>query len=155
LKLLELFVSSDFIISNPQFLHVKLLMGGVMFSTLCPTRTSDCQIIVSDFLDSDHLPIVFSVLDPVRTSEALDPAEKFTDWELFRSLVSDLISPSSHIYSSEKGDKLAADFAAFMASAYKLSTRKATILDPKYESPYLDLLLKHKMKPRKVYQETS
>jgi hypothetical protein len=43
------------------------------------------------------------------------------------------MSPSIHIYSSEEGDKLAADFAATIALAYKLSTRKAKILDRKYE----------------------
>jgi hypothetical protein len=67
------------------------------------------EIIVSHFLDSDHLPVIFSILDPVRAREALDPAEKFTDWGLFRSLVSDLIFPNTCIYSSEEGDKLAVD----------------------------------------------
>jgi hypothetical protein len=39
------------------------------------------EIIVTDFLDSDHLPIMFSIPDPVRGREALDPFEKITDWE--------------------------------------------------------------------------
>jgi hypothetical protein len=34
---------------------------------------------------------MFSILDPVRTREALDPVEKLTDWELFQSLASELI----------------------------------------------------------------
>jgi hypothetical protein len=54
---------------------------------------------------------MFSILDPVRAREVLNPDEKFTDWELFRSFIYDLINPGIHIYSSEEGDKLAADFA--------------------------------------------
>jgi hypothetical protein len=48
-------------------------------------------VIVNDILDSDHLPIMFNTVDPVRTKEALDPVEKLTDWELCQSLASELI----------------------------------------------------------------
>jgi hypothetical protein len=40
------------------------------------------EVIVTDILDSDHLPIVFTILDPFGMREALDAVEKFTDWEL-------------------------------------------------------------------------
>jgi hypothetical protein len=38
------------------------------------------EIIVADILDLDNLPIMFSILDPVRKREALDPGEKLSDW---------------------------------------------------------------------------
>lgn len=43
------------------------------------------EVIITDILDLDHLPIMISILDPVRTKEALDPIEKLTDWELFKA----------------------------------------------------------------------
>jgi hypothetical protein len=51
------------------------------------------EVTVTDILDADHLPIMCSILDPVRR-EALHPVEKLTDWELFQNLASDLISPN-------------------------------------------------------------
>jgi hypothetical protein len=65
---------------------------------------------------------------------------------LFKSLGSELISPNIQIHSSTEADKAAHDFAAPIALAYRLSTRKTTILDWKYEKPGLDQLLKHKKK---------
>jgi hypothetical protein len=50
------------------------------------------EVIVADILDSDHLPIVFHLLDYVRTRNPLDPVDKFTDWEWFQSLDSEIIS---------------------------------------------------------------
>jgi hypothetical protein len=50
------------------------------------------QVVISDVLDSDHLPIVFHILDHITTSLS-DPVEKFTDWDRFQSLASDLVSP--------------------------------------------------------------
>jgi endonuclease/exonuclease/phosphatase family metal-dependent hydrolase len=37
------------------------------------------NVIVSDILDSDHLPIIFHILNHVRTHNLSAPAEKFTD----------------------------------------------------------------------------
>jgi hypothetical protein len=92
---------------------------------------------------------MFSILDPVRMREALDPAEKLTDWELFQSLASELVSPNIQIHSSNEANKAACDSAASIASAYRISTRKTSILDRKYEIPQLDHLLKHKRKFKK------
>jgi hypothetical protein len=50
----------------------------------------------------DHLPITFSILDPVITRGTLDPVEKLTDWELFQSLTSELVSPNIEIHSSNE-----------------------------------------------------
>jgi hypothetical protein len=39
------------------------------------------NVIVSDILDSDHLPIIFHILDQVRTKTISAPLQKCTDWE--------------------------------------------------------------------------
>jgi hypothetical protein len=69
---------------------------------------SEYQIVKcdrSDILDSDHLPIVFHILDHVITKNLSEPVEKFTDWEMSQSLASDLISPIIEINSEEEADK--------------------------------------------------
>jgi hypothetical protein len=76
---------------------------------------------------------MFSILDPVTTGEPLDPADKLTDWEAFQSLAAELISQNTQIHYSNETDKVARDFAASNASAYKPSTSKTSILDRKYE----------------------
>jgi hypothetical protein len=48
-------------------------------------------VIVSDILDSNHLPITLSILDHVRGRAVLDPGEKCTDWKRFQSLTSELL----------------------------------------------------------------
>jgi hypothetical protein len=78
------------------------------------------QIIVTDILDSDHLPIMFTILDPVRRREALNPVETLTDWKLFQSLASELLSPVIQIYPSNKVGKAACDFAASITSTQRL-----------------------------------
>jgi hypothetical protein len=74
---------------------------------------------------------MFSILDPVRMREALDPVQKLTDWELFQSLASELISPNIQILSSNEPDNAAHDLAASIALAYRISSRETTILDQK------------------------
>jgi hypothetical protein len=41
------------------------------------------NVIVSNILDSDHLPIIFHILDHVRTKNVPAPLEIFTNWERF------------------------------------------------------------------------
>jgi hypothetical protein len=65
-------------------------------------RVSD--VIVSDILDSDHLPIVFHILDHVKIRNLSEPVEKFTDWERFQSLASELVSPRVEINSGGGGE---------------------------------------------------
>jgi hypothetical protein len=77
-------------------------------------RLSD--VIVSDILDSDHLLIIFYILDRVRTKEIWNPLEKFTDLERFQSLASNLISPRIEINSGVEADR-ARSFTASIASA--------------------------------------
>jgi hypothetical protein len=82
------------------------------------------SFIVSDILDSDHLPIVFHILDHVTTKKLSDPHEKFTDAERFQNLVFNLISPRIEINSGVEADKVALEFTAPITSAYRLSFRK-------------------------------
>jgi hypothetical protein len=97
---------------------------------------------------------MFSFLDPDRTRETLDSVEKLTDCELFQSLASELISPNIQIHSSSEADKVSRGFAAPVALAYRLSTRKTTILYQKYEIHGLDRLFKHIRNLRILLQET-
>jgi hypothetical protein len=112
------------------------------------------DVVVSDILDSDHLPIVFHTLDHVKIRNLSEPVEKFTDWERFQILASELISPRIEINSGVGDDKAARDFTASVASAYRLSTSKITLLDINNDIPGLDRLLKNKRRLRKLWQET-
>jgi hypothetical protein len=47
--------------------------------------------IVYDILDSDHLSLIFRLLDDVRTGNFSESVDKLTDWERFQSLASELI----------------------------------------------------------------
>jgi hypothetical protein len=58
-------------------------------------RVSD--VIVFDILDSDHLLIVLHILDHVKIRILSVNIEKFTDWEQFQSLASELISPKLRV----------------------------------------------------------
>jgi hypothetical protein len=58
------------------------------------------EVTVKDILDSNQIPIMFSILDPVKMRETVDPVEKLMNWELFQSLTSELVSPNIQIYSS-------------------------------------------------------
>jgi hypothetical protein len=104
------------------------------------------DVIVSDILDSDHLQIVFHTLDHDKIRNLSDSIEKFTDWEWFQSLASELISPKIKIISGVEADKAAREFSASIASAYRLSTSKITLLDLNNDLPGLDRLLKHKQR---------
>jgi hypothetical protein len=80
--------------------------------------------------------------------------EKFTDWDRFQSLASELISPRIKINSGVEADKAARNFTASIASAYRLATSKVTLSDINNDIPGLDRLLKHKWRLRKWWQET-
>jgi hypothetical protein len=51
-------------------------------------RVSD--VVVSDILDSDHLPILFHILIHVKIRYLSGQIEKFTAWERFQSLAYEL-----------------------------------------------------------------
>jgi hypothetical protein len=79
---------------------------------------------------------------------------KNSDWDRFQSLASEFISSEIEIKSGVEADKAARDFSASIASAYRLSTSKITLLDLNNDLPGLDRLLRHKQRLRKLWQET-
>jgi hypothetical protein len=104
-------------------------------------------------LDSDHLP--FHILDHVKTKDLSEPAEKFTDWERFQSLASDLISPRIEINLKEEADKAVRNFTASVASTYRLLTKNASVSDTNnHDLPGSDRWSKRKQRLRKLWQET-
>jgi hypothetical protein len=120
-------MDSKFQRHNPPL--ITLLREMVMYLTLWSIRISDSGLTVSDILDLDHLPVVFHVLDRVKTKNPSEPVEIFTDWEWFYSPASDLISPRVEINSEEEVDEVTRDFTVSIALAYKLSTSKVSLLD--------------------------
>jgi hypothetical protein len=126
---LEFFVISNFEISAPQCSTHYTPDGRGNIQDIVVRQNIDLsEIIVMDILDSDHLTIMFSIMDPVRTRESLDPVEKPTDWELCQSLASELVLPNIKMYSSNEPGKYARDFVASLVSAHGQSTRKTTKL---------------------------
>jgi hypothetical protein len=79
-----------------------------------------------DVLDSEHLPIFFHILDNVGAKDISTPVETHTDWEQFRSLGSELISPRIHIDTTEEAEKATSNFTASTALAYGMLTHKLT-----------------------------
>jgi hypothetical protein len=74
------------------------------------------------------------ILDHVKTENLSEPVKKFTDWEQFQSLASDLISSRIEINSEEETDKAARDFTVSIRSipsVYRLLTSKVSLSDIK------------------------
>jgi hypothetical protein len=102
-KLLQLFDASDFEISAPQCpTHYSPVGNEDVLDIVVHKNIRLSNVIVSDILDSGHLPIIFHILDHVRTKTISAPHEKITDLERFQSLTSNLISPRIEINSGQK-----------------------------------------------------
>jgi hypothetical protein len=101
------------------------------------------EVRVLDIMDSDHLLIMFCILEHIKAREILYPFEKFTDRERFQSLTSALVSPRVEINSCIEADKVARDFTASIGSAYRLSTKTTVISDRNRGSSSLERILKH------------
>jgi hypothetical protein len=87
-------ILNEFEISAPQCpTHYCPAGNGDVLDIVMHKNVQLSEVIVSDILDSDHLPVVFHLLDHIITRNLLDLVDKFTDWEHFQSLVSELISP--------------------------------------------------------------
>jgi hypothetical protein len=82
---------------------------------------------------------MFHVLDHVRTKQISEPLEKFTDWERFQSVTSNIVSPRVEINSVVETDKEARAFTVSIASACRLSTSKITLSELNNDLPGLDL----------------
>jgi hypothetical protein len=142
-KLLHLFDVNQFEISAPQCpTHYFPAGNGDVLDIVVHQNIRVPHVNISDILDSDQLPIVFHILDHVEIRNLSEPIEKFTDWDRFQSLASELISPKVEIISGVESDKAGRDFTASIASAYGLSTSKITLLDINNDLPGLDPLLK-------------
>jgi hypothetical protein len=73
---------NEFEISAPQCpTHYSPMGIGDMLDIVVLKSARLSEVIVSDILGSDHLPIVFHLLDHVRTRTLSDLVDKFTDWE--------------------------------------------------------------------------
>jgi hypothetical protein len=94
------------------------------------------------------------MLDHFSSGGNSTPVEIHTDWQRFQCIASDQISPENQIHTLEDTEKAARNFAAFIASAYKLSTHKITLSELYEELPELDRLLQLKHRLRKLWQET-
>jgi hypothetical protein len=84
LKLMILFVCSDFKISAQQrSMCCTPDGGGDILDIAVHQNIQLSEVIVTNNLDSDQLPVMFIILDTARMREVLDPFEKLRDWELF------------------------------------------------------------------------
>jgi hypothetical protein len=106
-----------------------------------PPSGESIKKLASDTVAS---PIVFHILDHVKIRNLSEPIEKFTDWDRFQSLASELISPQIKVKSGVEADKAARDFRASVTSAYRLSKCEVTLSDINNDLPGLDCLLKQK-----------
>jgi hypothetical protein len=89
---LGLFDINEFEISAPQCpTHYSHARSGDVLKSVVHQNIKKSDSTVSDILDSDHLPVVFHILGPVKTRNISEPVEKFTNWERFQGLASELI----------------------------------------------------------------
>jgi hypothetical protein len=97
---MALFDLSEFESLAPQYpTHYSSAGNGDVLDIVAHQNIRVSDVIVSDILDSDHLPIISQILDHVNIRNLSEPTEKFTDWDRFQSLDSELISPRIEINS--------------------------------------------------------
>jgi hypothetical protein len=84
---MDMFDLNEFEISAPQCpTHYSSAGNGDVLDIVVHQNIRVSDVIVSDILDSDHLPIVFYIQDHVKIRNISEPTEKFTDWNRFHSL---------------------------------------------------------------------
>jgi hypothetical protein len=80
LKLLGVFVRYSFKISSTQCpMHCTPDGRGYVLNSVVHQNVQWSEIIVTEVLDSDHLPVMVSIVDHVRARDVLDPTEKCWD----------------------------------------------------------------------------
>jgi hypothetical protein len=115
-KLLNLLHINEFEISAPHYpTHYSPTGNGGVLEIVVHKNVRLSEIVVSDIQESDHLPIIFHLLDHIRTRNLSNPVEKFTDWKRFQRLASEINSPRIRINSEEDANKGARDFTASIA----------------------------------------
>jgi hypothetical protein len=98
-KLLSLFDVNLFEMSAPQCpTHYSPAGNGDVLDLVVHQNIRVLDVIISDILDSDHLPLAFHILDHVTIRNLSDPTEKFTKWERFQSLSSKLVSSKMKLH---------------------------------------------------------
>jgi hypothetical protein len=120
----------------------------------CAPACSAVRIIDSDILFLEHLPVVFHLLDHIKSRNFSDVVDKFTDWERLQSLACGIISRIIQTNSGKTPIKRPATFPFSIASSYRLPTSKITLSDLTKDAPGLESLLKHKRRLRKLWQVT-
>jgi hypothetical protein len=79
---LSLLNINEFEISAPQCsTHYCPAGDGDVLDIVVQRNVWLSDVIVSDILDPDHLPVVLYLLDRIITRNLSDPVDKFTDWE--------------------------------------------------------------------------
>jgi hypothetical protein len=80
-KLLNLLHINEFEISAPQCsTHYSPVGNGDMLDTVVHKNVRLSEVIVCDILDSNRLPIVFHLLDHIRTRILSDPIDRWEWW---------------------------------------------------------------------------
>jgi hypothetical protein len=148
---MALFDLSKFEISAPQCpTHYSPAGHGDVLDIVVHQNIRVSDVTVCDILDSDHLAIIFHLLDHVKIRNLSELIERFTDLDQFQSLGSELVSPRIKIQSGTEADKAACNSTASIVSAYRLATSKVTLSDINNDIPGQDRLLKHKQRLRKL-----
>ncbi|PNF13588.1 hypothetical protein B7P43_G18165 [Cryptotermes secundus] len=79
---MDLFDISNYELSAPQCpTYYSLAGNGDVLDIVVHKNIRVSEVIVSDILNSDHLPIKFHIWDHVKIMNLSEPIEKFTDWE--------------------------------------------------------------------------
>jgi hypothetical protein len=78
-KLLNLLHIIEFEISAPQYPTHYSPMGNGDMLDIVHKNVRLSEVIVSDILDSHHLPVIFHLLDHIRSRNLSDSVNKFTD----------------------------------------------------------------------------
>jgi hypothetical protein len=77
---MALFDLRKFEISEPQCpTHYSSAGIGILLDIVVQQNIRVSDVIVYDILDSDHLPIIFHILDHVKRGKLPEPIKKFTD----------------------------------------------------------------------------
>jgi hypothetical protein len=93
-KLINLLHINEIVILAPPCPSHYIPTGnGDVLGIIVHKKVRLSKVIVADFLESGHLPIIFHLLDHIRNSNLSNLVDKFTDWEWFQSLATDLMSP--------------------------------------------------------------
>jgi hypothetical protein len=86
----DLFDLNEFEILTSQFpTHYFPEGNGDVLDNVVHQNIRVSDVIVSDILDSYHLPVLFHVLNHVKVRKLSEPIKKFTDWYRFQSLASE------------------------------------------------------------------